>query len=101
MRMPSVLYILIQFHPHPHNGRTPRILAQRFDPKIPILGLFVLEDCGLIHTHKDQFGQKFAVSVRIPDVTYLPTIVRLGSTTDPMLSYRPRRGDTDSQFKNL
>jgi hypothetical protein len=42
---------------------------------MPILGLFVLKDFGLIRTHKDRFGQKFTVSVRIPDGTYLPTVV--------------------------
>jgi hypothetical protein len=59
---------------------------------MPILGLFVLKDFGFIRTHKDRFGQKSTVSVRIPDGTYLPTLlstlqIGLGSTTDPMLSY--------------
>jgi hypothetical protein len=56
-------------------SQDPRILAQRFDPKMLILGLFVLKDFMLIRTHKDQFGQNVTVSVRIPDVTYLPTVV--------------------------
>ena len=55
--------------------QAPCILAQRFDPKLAILGLFVLNVLALIRTHKDRFAQNSVSGVRIVDGTCLPTVV--------------------------
>jgi hypothetical protein len=52
----------------------PCLLAKRFDPKMAIWGLFVLKVSATIRTHKDQFAQNLVVSVRIQDVTFVPTV---------------------------